>query len=182
MFNLDAFIESCKSAVSNNDPASKVKALVRDAIAHPEGLNVSFRERVTGKALRDRIVYQDDKLTVLQVATVPGLRSPVHDHNMWAVIGVYEGEEHNTFFEETADGLRQVGEQHLKEGDIAVLPTETIHAIKNPTDQKSNAIHIYGGNLITRQGRNMWNPFTQKREAYEIGQLSEYTKELSGID
>ena len=138
--------------------------------------------RSSSVAIRAMFYDPDDKLTVLQVATVPGLRSPVHDHNMWAVIGVYEGEEHNTFFEETADGLRQVGEQHLKEGDIAVLPPETIHAIKNPTDRTSNAIHVYGGNLITRQGRNMWNPFTQIREAYEIGQLSEYTKELSGID
>ena len=37
----------------------------------------------------------------------------------------------------------------LKEGDIAVLKTDTIHAINNPSECKSNAIHVYGGNLIT---------------------------------
>ena len=77
--------------------------------------------------------------------------------------------------------MHQAGEKHLKEGDIAVLQAETIHAINNPIDRKSNAIHVYGGNLVNREGRSMWNPRTQEREDYEIGQLSEYTKELSGI-
>ena len=181
MIDLDFFVKNCKSAIANEDPTFKIEALVRDAIADPKGLHAAFCARITGKSLRDRIVYNDDELTVLQVATVPGLRSPVHNHNMWAVIGVYDGEEYNAFFEETADGLHQAGKKHLKEGDIAVLQPETIHAINNPIDRKSNAIHVYGGNLVNREGRSMWNPRTQEREDYEIGQLSEYTKELSGI-
>ena len=181
MADLDAFVANCKATLADDDPTPKVEALVREAIADPEGLHAAFGERITGKSLRDRIIYHDDELTVLQVATVPGLQSPVHNHNMWAVIGVYDGEEYNAFFKETADGLHQAGEKHLKEGDIAVLQAETIHAINNPIDRKSNAIHVYGGNLVNREGRSMWNPRTQEREDYEIGQLSEYTKELSGI-
>ena len=181
MIDLDVFVKKCKSAIANEDPTSKIEALIRDAIVDPKGLHAAFCSRITGKSLRDRIVYNDDELTVLQVATVPGLRSPVHNHNMWAVIGVYDGEEHNAFYEQTKDGLKQIGERHLKEGDIAVLKTDTIHAITNPSERKSNAIHVYGGNLITREGRSMWNPRSQKCEDYEIGKLSEYTKELSGI-
>ena len=112
---------------------------------------------------------------------MPGLQSPVHNHNMWAVIGVYDGEEYNAFFEEAGGKMKQTGERHLKAGDVAVLRPETIHAINNPIERKSNAIHVYGGNLVSREGRSMWNPRTQEREDYEIGQLSEYTKELSGI-
>lgn len=181
MVDLDEFVANCKDALSEDDPTGRIEALVREAIADPSGLHAAFGERVTGKSLRDRIVYRDDELTVVQIATVPGLQSPVHNHNMWAVIGVYEGEEYNAFFEESAEGLQQSGERLLKEGDIAVLQPETIHAINNPIEQKSNAIHVYGGDLVTREGRSMWNPRTEEREDYEIGRLSEYTKELSGI-
>ena len=181
MVDLDAFMAECKSALQTDDPAAVVETLVRKAIANPDALHAAFGERIRGKSLRDRIVYHDDSLTVLQVATVPGLQSPVHNHNMWAVIGVYEGEEYNAFFEETDDGLKQTGEKHLRKGDVAVLRPETIHAIKNPIERKSNAIHVYGGDLVNRAGRSMWNPRTREREDYEIGQLSEYTKELSGI-
>ncbi len=181
MVDLDAFVEDCKSALASDDPAAAVEGLVRDVIADPEGLHAAFGERTTGKSLRDRIVFHDDNLTVLQAATVPGLQSPVHNHNMWAVIGVYDGVEHNAFFEETGGALKQTGERLLKSGDVAVLKPETIHAIDNPIERKSNAIHVYGGNLVTRTGRSMWNPRTQVREDYDIGQLSEYTKQLSGI-
>ena len=111
MVDLDAFMAECKSALQTDDPAAVVETLVRKAIANPDALHAAFGERIRGKSLRDRIVYHDDSLTVLQVATVPGLQSPVHNHNMWAVIGVYEGEEYNAFFEETDDGLKQTGEK-----------------------------------------------------------------------
>ncbi|NKB56842.1 MAG: hypothetical protein GKS00_10950 [Alphaproteobacteria bacterium] len=181
MVDLDAFVDDCKSALASDDPVAAVEGLVRDVIADPEALHSAFGERITGKSLRDRIIFHDDELTVVQIATVPGLQSPVHNHNMWAVIGVYDGEEHNAFFEETDGTLKQTGERLLKSGDVAVLAPKTIHAIDNPIERKSNAIHVYGGNLVARTGRSMWNPRTQEREDYEIGQLSEYTKELSGI-
>jgi len=181
MVDLDAFVEDCKAVLNADDTTAKIEALIRNAIADPEGLHSAFGDRITGKSLRDRIVFHDEELTVLQVATVPGLQSPVHNHNMWAVIGVYDGEEYNAFFEESDGAIKQAGEKHLRAGDVAVLRPDTIHAINNPIERKSNAIHVYGGNLVTREGRSMWNPHTQEREDYEIGQLSEYTKELSGI-
>ncbi len=181
MTDLDIFVKDCKSALKSDDPSAAVAGLVRTAIADPDALDSAFKERITGKSLRDRIVFSDDELTVVQIATVPGLQSPVHNHNMWAVIGVYEGEEYNAFFEEKNGELAQTGEKLLKTGDVAVLAPETIHAINNPIEQKSNAIHVYGGNLVSREGRSMWNPRTKEQEDYEIGQLSEYTKELSGI-
>lgn len=181
MVDLDAFVEDCKAALNADDPTATIEGLIRNAIADPEGLRSAFSDRITGKSLRDRIVFYDEELTVLQVATVPGLQSPVHNHNMWAVIGVYDGEEYNAFYEVTDGAPKQTGERHLKADDVAVLHPNTIHAINNPIERKSNAIHVYGGNLVTREGRSMWNPRTQEREDYEISQLSEYTKELSGI-
>ena len=67
----------------------------------------------------------------------------------------------------------------LKHGDIAVLHPEAIHAIFNPLPTSSSAIHVYGGDLVNRPDRSMWNPQTIDREDYEITQLIKYVNEMS---
>ena len=185
MVDLDKFIEDCKAALKTRNPAAVVEGLVRDAIADPEGLDAAFKARVKGPTLQDRIVYGDDQLSVVQIATPPGLRSPVHNHCMWAVIGVYDGEEQNWFYSDAAGNGNgkpaQIGEQLLKKGDICVLSADDIHAIHNPLPVNSYAIHVYGGDLVNREGRSVWNPKTNQREDYEINRLQAYTKELSGL-
>jgi len=185
MVDLDEFVEDCKAALKTRNPAAVVEGLVRDAIADPEALDAAFKARVTGPTLQDRIVFGDEQLSVVQVETTPGLRSPVHNHCMWAVIGVYDGEEHNRFFSDAADNGNgapvEIGDRLLKQGDICVLSADDIHAIHNPLPTVSSAIHVYGGNLINREGRSVWNPKTNQREDYEINRLQAYTKELSGL-
>ena len=62
---------------------------------------------------------------------------------------------------------------------MALLDAHTIHAISNPLDRKSYAIHVYGGDIVTREGRSIWNPHTQACEPYDINRLSEYVREMS---
>lgn len=185
MVDLDKFVADCKEALKTRNPAALVEGLVREAIADPEGLDAAFNERVKGPTLQDRIIYGDDQLSVVQIATPPGLRSPVHNHCMWAVIGVYDGEEHNRFFSDAAENgegaPEEIGDRLLKQGDICVLSADDIHAIHNPLPTKSYAIHVYGGDLVNREGRSVWNPKTNRREDYEINRLQAYTKELSGL-
>lgn len=179
MIDLDVFVKDCKAALKTDNPSKVVEGLVRDAIADPEGLHSAFQERVTGGSLLSSIAHHDEELTIIQIATPPGLQSPAHNHNMWAVIGVYDGEENNAFFQDAEGVLKQTGERSLKTGDVAVLNPKAIHAINNPINQVSNAIHVYGGSILERPNRSMWNPDSLAREDYDIVQLGEYTKELS---
>ena len=97
---------------------------------------------------------------------------------MWAVIGVYEGEEPNDFFLDGGEGLQKKSSRVLRKGDVAVLDANTIHAISNPLDVNCHAIHVYGGDLVTQQGRSMWNPHTLAREPYDIDRLSAYIMDM----
>ncbi len=184
MVDLDQFVAECKEALKTRNPAAIVEGLVRDAIADPESLVAAFAAKVKGPTLEDRIIYRDEQLSVVQVATSPGMRSPVHNHCMWAVIGVYDGEEQNWFYSDAADNgngkPEQIGERLLKKGDVCVLSADDIHAIANPLPTVSSAIHVYGGDLVAREGRSVWNPHTNTREDYEIKRLGQYVKELSG--
>ncbi len=181
MVDLDKFVADCRAALKTRDPAGEVEKLVQEVIADPAALDTAFAARVKGPTLQDRMICNDEALTVAQIAAPPGLRSPIHNHCMWAVIGVYDGEEHNRFFSDAGGEPEQIGEQLLKVGDICRLTADTIHAIHNPLPTRSAAIHVYGGDLVNREGRSVWNPRSMEREDYEINQLSRYTKELSEL-
>jgi len=54
-----------------------------------------------------------------------------------------------------------------------------VHAIANPLDRTSYAIHVYGGDLPAAP-RRMWNPVTLKEEAFEYQTMMRYARELMG--
>ena len=180
MFDLQQFVEDCQSALDGPKPAKQVEALVREAISDPNAVREAFAE---AKSVERKgpitFAWRDASLSVADVTTPPGLRPPAHNHKMWAVIGVYDGQEHNRFYRYEDGELHEKGEQLLKEGDIAVLGPEAVHAIANPLPAVSSAIHVYGGDLVERSDRSMWNPHTDEREDYDITRLITYVSEMS---
>ena len=180
MFNLQQFIDECRAAMADSKPAQRVEALVKEAISEPVAVRDAFAKAETIER-QGPITFacRDATLSVADVTTPPGLKSPVHNHKMWAVIGVYDGQEHNRFYRYEDDELLETWERLLRKGDVVVLGPEAIHAISNPLPTNSAAIHVYGGDLVERQQRSMWNPHTFDREDYEITQLIEYVKQMS---
>ncbi|MBL4866094.1 MAG: hypothetical protein JKY67_06940 [Pseudomonadales bacterium] len=178
MFNLKQFISDCQDAVQQPEPQLLIKELVQEAISDPAALREAFSPTDKAKSLRDAVAFKSEFLTILDVVTPPGMRTPAHDHQMWAVIGVYEGEEPNEFFVVDENGLKKKSDKVLKEGDVAVLNGKTIHAISNTLGKKCYAIHVYGGDIVNQSGRSMWNPKTLAREPYDIDKLGVYIKEM----
>lgn len=180
MFDLKRFIEECQSALVDPTPAQCVEALVRDAISDPNAIREAF-ESAESVERQGPITFflRESSLSVADITTVPGLKSPAHNHKMWAVIGVYDGQEHNRFYRYEEGVLVERGERLLKEGDVVVLGTEAVHSISNPLPTSSSAIHVYGGDLVERSERSIWNPHTMKREDYDITRLIAYVNELS---
>lgn len=180
MFNLQKFVDECRATLADPKSAQRVKALVKEAISDPAAIRDAFAK---AEAVEQQgpitFACRDATLSVADVTTPPGLRSPVHNHKMWAVIGVYEGQEHNRFYRYEDGELVETGERLLKKGDVVVLDPEAIHAISNPLPSNSSAIHVYGGDLVERPERSLWNPNTLDREDYDITRLIEYVKTMS---
>ena len=178
MFDLKHFVEDCRGK-----PASAIKELIedalRDAVAVKTAFGAEFASRNLSKGgLTDLICYRSSGLTVLNAVAPAGFKTPPHNHGMWAVIGTYEGQENNTFYRRGARGLEKAGGTNLKTGDVVVLGKEAIHAIENPLDRPSRAIHVYGGDLLNFSGRSTWNPFTFEEHPYDIGLLMNYSRQL----
>jgi predicted metal-dependent enzyme (double-stranded beta helix superfamily) len=180
MFDLEQFVGQCQSALEDPNPAKRIEALVTEAISDPDAVRKAFEEAQHAERQGPiTFAWRDASLTVADVTTPPGLKSPAHNHKMWAVIGVYDGQEHNRFYRYEDGGLIEKGERLLTEGDVAVLGKEAVHAISNPLSTSSGAIHVYGGDLVERPERSLWNPHTKAREDYDIDRLIAYVNEIS---
>ncbi len=118
-----------------------------------------------------------DRYSVVSFVWGPGQKTPVHNHTVWALIGMMRGSEVGEMFEYNEDGqsMRGMGAEQLHPGDVdCVSPTlGDIHRVSNVYDDKvSISIHVYGGN-IGRISRHVFVPETGERKPFISGYSNE---------
>jgi predicted metal-dependent enzyme (double-stranded beta helix superfamily) len=106
-------------------------------------------------------------LTVLNAVWPPGMKLYPHDHRMWAAIGIYGGQEDNTFYRRHDGRLVASGGKDLRQRDVILLGDDTIHAVHNPLPRYTGAIHVYGGDFVNA-ARSQWDPETLHEEPYDL--------------
>jgi predicted metal-dependent enzyme (double-stranded beta helix superfamily) len=178
MFEPDRFVADCRTALLSADPAAAIAALLADALRDPQALVDAFAPGADQPGVVP--LFRSDSLTVAHVISAPGSRSPVHNHRMWGVIGIYAGQEDNHLYRRGAHGLIDGGLRSLRPGDVFVMDPELIHAVANPLTTLNGGLHVYGGDLMARPGRSLWDPDSGAEEAYAFERVLEYTARLSG--
>lgn len=171
MFDVDELIGECIEAGAETEPRLAVRDVLTRALARPDDIASSLRPTEGGITL----LHNAPDLTVIHVVWAPGMRLFPHNHLMWAAIGIYAGQEDNTFFRRTAPGERTLDEsggKQLKVGDVALLGDDTIHAVANPTRRLTGAIHVYGGDFVN-QPRSQWGPGPREERPYDINAVDE---------
>ena len=93
MFQKDRFIEACQAAVGEGQKA--IRELVLEAVADPAGVIAALGEPDTAGVYP---LYQGDNLTFINFVWAPYMTLLPHNHNMFAVIGLYGGREDNMFW------------------------------------------------------------------------------------
>ena len=103
------------------------------------------------------VLHRSDDLVIASVIIPAGLPETLpHDHTMWALVGVYGGQEDNRFFRRDGGQVTETRRRSLHEGDTLAMGDDTIHAIRNPRAHEwLAAIHVYGGDLLAAD-RSMW--------------------------
>jgi predicted metal-dependent enzyme (double-stranded beta helix superfamily) len=158
-FDKDEFVAECLKAVRTNDRAPlAVKELVERAVSEPAAITAEVRDRTTSPMMT--VWHRSDELTVLHIVWPPEVDLFAHDHNMWAVIGLYGGREDNRFYRRLDDGrIAPHTAKTLLEKDVVTLGPDLVHSVSNPTRQWTAALHIYGGEFFTTP-RTMWDKTT----------------------
>lgn len=142
MFDLERFIEECRAAVNQGQPA--VRELVSRAVADPAAVL-----RTLGAPTRAGLntLYRSDELTILNLVLGPHMTLMPHNHGMWAVIGLYTGREDNIFWRRIDEPgmpsrVEAAGAKALSAGEAAPLGKDIIHSVTNPIPRLTGALHV----------------------------------------
>jgi predicted metal-dependent enzyme (double-stranded beta helix superfamily) len=159
MFDLDQFAADCRAALREKDPQPAVREVVARAVSDPVVLLKTLGEPKQGELIK---LYQSPDLTILNVVWAPMMTLLPHNHEMWAVIGLYTGREDNIFWRRLPNGSCRVeaaGAKAICEKDAIPLGHDIIHSVTNPIPRLTGAIHVYGGDFFA-PGRKEWDPET----------------------
>ena len=163
MFDIERFVSQCEDAVARGDGVLAVKELVDRAVADADAVAAAVPS-----AAGVTVLHRGEALTVVNVVIPAGLPGTLpHDHRMWAVVGVYGGQEDNEFFRRREHGLAAKGGRSLRPSESLAMGDDTVHAIRNPsTHEALAALHVYGGDLPGTP-RSMWVDLDADEEPYD---------------
>jgi len=164
MFDQERFIQDCRDALKEKDSREAVREIVASAVSDPRQIVRAFGEPTRGEV---QPLYRGEDMGILHVMWGPQMAFYPHDHRMWAIIGIYSGQENNTFYRRAESGLTQYGAKEAVDKDVIVLGEDVIHAVTNPLDRITAAIHVYGGDFFATP-RSEWDPETFEERPYDF--------------
>jgi predicted metal-dependent enzyme (double-stranded beta helix superfamily) len=161
---VDDIVSRCQRALDEHSPVLAVRDLLDELVADPAAL-----ERALGPVDRGGIttLHNASGLTVLQVAWTPGMALNPHEHRMWAVIGMYGGQEDNAFYRRTPGGLESAGGRELPAGEVLLLGDDAIHSVANSRRDFAVALHVYGGDFFSVD-RSEWDFETYEEQPRDL--------------
>jgi predicted metal-dependent enzyme (double-stranded beta helix superfamily) len=181
VFELDQFIAECRVALKQDASHKFVREVVARAVSNPTAVLKGLGEP---KRAEIQTLCRSDDLTVLNVIWGPRMTLLPHNHQMWAVIGIYTGREDNIFWRRvpgSQDGkVEAAGARALCEKDAEPLGRDIIHSVTNPIARLTGAIHVYGGDFFAVP-RSEWNPESLLEERYNVDRVMRQFEESNEL-
>src|SRR5580700_6433090 len=150
---VEEIVAQCQAALREDTPSLAVRDVLAGLVSDRGNL-----EPALGPVTRGGIttLHNAADLTVLHVAWTPGMILYPHEHRMWAVIGMYGGQEDNAFFRRIPGSLEPAGGRELPAGEVLVLGEDAIHSVANSRKDFAVALHVYGGDFFSVE-RSEWD-------------------------
>ena len=100
MFDLDLFKSECSAAAPGRADQQAIRHIVARAVEAPGAILESLGEPRRAEV---KTLHRSVDLTILNVVWGPRMTVMPHNHNMWAVIGIYTGREDNILWRRLPD-------------------------------------------------------------------------------
>ena len=170
MFDLDEFLDQCRQAGNESEPRLAVRDVVHRAVSQPTAIADDAAARASGDhaAAPGRRPHGAERRVGAGHVDLSPRPPDVGDHRH------LRGQEDNAFFRREAPGaptLTESGGKQLTTGEVLVLGDDTIHAVTNPLDRLTAAIHVYGGDFVN-QPRSQWGPGERIERPYDIAEAN----------
>jgi predicted metal-dependent enzyme (double-stranded beta helix superfamily) len=156
-----AFISDIKQILAadpnQGDDLGRIAERMRKLVAEPIIRN--WQEETVGNVhsgQQSRPLYQDESgLTLMHARFGPEAMTPIHNHNSWAIIGVYRGRDLYQKWRRIDAGngagkaqVELIEEHVLEPGDIAIVPAppQDIHAQQGFAGESAYELVLFGTN------------------------------------
>ena len=180
-FDLDRFIADCRLALAADQSHKSAREVVARAVSDPGSVLKALGEPSRAEVQK---LYHSENLTILNVIWGPRMTIMPHNHQMWAVIGVYTGREDNIFWRRIPGGengkVEAAGARALCEKDAEPLGRNVIHSVTNPISRLTGAIHVYGGDFFGAE-RSGWDPDTLLEHRYDVEKNMRLFEEANAV-
>jgi predicted metal-dependent enzyme (double-stranded beta helix superfamily) len=181
MFDLDQFIADCRAALGADRSHKLVREVVARALSDPASVLKGLGE--PNRAGIQKLCQASD-LTILNVVWAPTMTLTPHNHQMWAVIGIYTGREDNIFWRripgDPGGRIEAAGARALCVGDAEPLGHNVIHSVTNPIPRLTGAIHVYGGDFFAAE-RSEWDAESLLEGRYDVARTIRRFEEANAI-
>jgi predicted metal-dependent enzyme (double-stranded beta helix superfamily) len=131
-----------------------------DLLADREWLPAEFQEAVPGSGMGGGIGQwllfraADRSLCLFSLVVPPGSHTPIHDHLVWGLVGLYRGGQDEEFYAPGEGTIECTRRRPLAPGDHYVLmpPQGDVHRVRTTSAETSVSIHLLAGDAgcITR--------------------------------
>ena len=171
MLDLGNFVEDCRAAVRQDPTPRSVAEIVKRAMSDPAAVLAALGEP-TASGITP--LYKSPELTIINVIWKPHMTVMPHNHEMWAVIGIYGGREDNIFWRRIKDHpnghIEAAGAHAMSTGDVTPLGMDIIHSVTNPIPKLTGAIHVYGGDFFAAE-RSEWDAENLTEQPYDMDKV-----------
>ena len=167
MFDLDQFTADCRAALAAGQSHKQMREVVARAVSDPVAVLKALGEP---KRSMLQTLYRSNDLTILNVIWAPHMSRMPHNHQMWAVIGIYTGREDNIFWRRIPGShghqIEAAGAKALCERNAELLGRNIIHSVTNPIPRLTGALHVYGGDFFAAE-RSEWDAETLAEQPWD---------------
>lgn len=173
MFDKDHFIQACINAIAGGQGA--IRELVEEAVSDTARVIYELGEPEHAGITP---IYRSHDLTIINFVWAPCMSLMPHNHNMFAVVGIYSGREDNVFWRRRETTIEAVGAKSLGVRDVVPLGRDIIHSVLNPIGKMTCALHVYGGDFFEPdEPRSEWDHETLSERPWDIDKVKALFRE-----
>ena len=181
MFTLEQLVFDCRAALKQDASHKLVREVVARAVSDPAGVLKALGEP---KRAEMQTLHRADDLTILNVIWAPWMTLLPHNHQMWAVIGIYTGREDNIFWRRVPGSpegkVEAAGARALSAKDAEPLGRDIIHSVTNPIPRLTGAIHVYGGDFFG-VARSEWDSESLREQRCDGAKMAKRFEEANAL-
>ena len=142
--------EQIDKATTAADACERIRPVFEQALTSRDWLPAEFKRNVPdsgmGGGIGQWLLFRsaDRSLCLFSLVVPPGSMTPIHDHLAWGLVGLYQGNQDEEFYDPQEGSIELMRRRPLAPGDYYVLlpPADDIHRVRTTSAETSVSIHL----------------------------------------